>query len=144
MANTTMPAAQSLAARERANVDFGSGNAELERVTLAQDSPGLLGRNRLPIDRNTVVVAPRSDLHDGHDESVPGKSSAEGPARGGRCHRDDLLNWPPHFTTSSCRVEERAPERAISPPTTLATVKPPRNLRVRAPAVAEIKECTNG
>jgi hypothetical protein len=41
-------------------------------------------------------------------------------------------------------VEERAPERAISPPTTLATVKPPRNLRVRVPAVAEIKECTNG
>ncbi|WP_256775461.1 MULTISPECIES: UvrB/UvrC motif-containing protein [unclassified Stenotrophomonas] len=27
---------------------------------------------------------------------------------------------------------------------TLATVKPPRNLRVRVPAVAEIKECTHG
>lgn len=124
MANTTMPAAQSLAARERANVDFGSGNAELERVTLAQDSPGLLGRNRLPIDRNAVVVAPRSDLHDGHDESVAGKSSAEGPARGGRCHRDDLLNWRPHFTPLPCRLEVKQPDEPISRTVTLATVKP--------------------
>ncbi|MFG6111163.1 hypothetical protein [Stenotrophomonas nematodicola] len=140
MADPSMHVANPLAARQRSNVDFGSGNAELERVTLAQELPGLLGRNRLPIDRDAVVVAPRSDLHDGHDESVAGKSSAEGPARGGRCHRDDLLNWRPHFTPSSCRVEERAPERAISPPTTLATVKPPRDLRTKIRSVAEMPE----
>jgi len=29
-------------------------------------------------------------------------------------------------------------------PVTLATVKPPRNMRIKVPAVAEIKECTNG
>lgn len=29
-------------------------------------------------------------------------------------------------------------------PVTLANVKPPRNMRVRVPAVAEIKECING
>ncbi|WP_312237036.1 hypothetical protein [Stenotrophomonas sp.] len=29
-------------------------------------------------------------------------------------------------------------------PVTLATVKPPRDMRVRVPAVAEIRECTNG
>ena len=32
----------------------------------------------------------------------------------------------------------------IQAPATLATVKPPRNMRVKVPAVAEIKECTNG
>ena len=31
-----------------------------------------------------------------------------------------------------------------NPPVTLANVKPPRNMRIKVPAVAEIKECTNG
>ncbi len=39
------------------------------------------------------------------------------------------------------RVRAAHPNNAAG---SLATVKPPRNLRVRVPAVAEIKECTNG
>jgi len=131
MADATLPAAQSLAPRQRANVDFGSGNAELERVTLTQDSTGLLQGNRLPIDRDAVIEEPCSDLRNQHDEIVPGKSSAKGTARGGVCHRDDLMNWRQHFTRPPRRVEEIAADRAASPPTTLATVKPPRDRRTK-------------
>lgn len=127
MANTTMPAAQSLAARQRANVDFSSGKAELECITPARDSASLLGGDRLTIDRNVVVERPHTNLRNEHDEGVPGKRSAEGPARGGGCHRDDLLNWRPHFTPSPRSLEEQLPNR----PATLATVKPPRNRRTR-------------
>ena len=131
MADITMPASQSLTPRQRANVDFGSGNAELERVTLTQDSTGLLQGNRLPIDRDAVIEEPCFDLRNQHDEIVPGMSSAKGTARGGVCHRDDLMNWRQHFTRSPRRLEDSTVDGASSPPTTLATVKPPRDLRTR-------------
>jgi hypothetical protein len=140
MADTSQSAALSLAARQRTNVDFGSGNAELQRVTLTQDSTGLLQGNRVPIDRDAVIEEPCSDLRNQHDEIVPGKSSAKGTARGGICHRDDLMNWRQHFTRSPRRVEDSTVDRASSPPTTLATVKPPRDLRTKIRSVAEIPE----
>jgi hypothetical protein len=144
MADTSQSAALSLAARQRTNVDFGSGNAELQRVTLTQDSTGPLQGNRLPIDRDAVIEEPCSDLRNQHDEIVPGKSSAKGTARGGVCHRDDLMNWRQHFTGSPRRVEESTVDRAASPPTTLDTVKPPRHLRTRLRPDPEHKDYSHG
>jgi len=42
-----------------------------------------------------------------------------------------LMNWRQHFTRPPRRVEEIAADRAASPPTTLATVKPPRDRRTK-------------
>lgn len=113
--------------REIGDVAFGCSNTELQGIAPAQDSARAPGRHLLAIHGDAVVEGPRPNLRDQHDEGVPGESSAEGPARGGRCHRDDLLNWRPHFTPSPRPLEEQLPNR----PTTLATVRPPRNRRTR-------------
>ncbi len=93
--------------REIGDVAFGCSNTELQGIAPAQDPARAPGRHLLAIHGDAVVEGPRPNLRDEHDEGVPGESSAEGPARGGRCHRDNLLNWRPHFTPSPCCVEEQ-------------------------------------
>lgn len=53
----------------------------------------------------------------------------------GHIPADESCDWSPSRFRQAVTSSE---------PVTLANVKPPRNMRVRVPAVAEIKECTNG
>jgi hypothetical protein len=140
MADNPLIDAGGLAARECADVHFRSGNAELEGISFAQDSAAFFGGNEQAVHRDAVVEIPRPYLRDEHDEGVPGKSSTEGPARVLRCHRDDLMNGRPHFTPSPGRLEETNSDSQNAQPTTLATVKPSRDMRIKVPAVAEIRE----
>lgn len=134
----------SLDARERSNVNFGSSNAELEGISLAQNPADLLGGNRVAIHRDAVLKGIRPHFRHEHDESVPGESAAECAARGVRGHRGNLLNWRLHSTHSSRDLEGISPEEAVNQPTTLATVKPPRNRRTRLRPDTEHKDCSHG
>lgn len=85
----------------------------------------------MPLDWQERFVA----LMDEAQEQLPAEAFPEYSVQrkeGGRFVADPLRNY------------RHTGPIAPNPPVTLATVKPPRNMRVRVPAVAEIKECTNG